>query len=148
MLSRRSQLLQNLAIIELLESESEEDDEFGAMNDSESSSDEDLILYLLLTERSRRFHREHFVFAPGVRLDLQDPQIDCIALFRFSADQIMYLSRLFQIPDIVITKNRLKAHAWEALAILLNKLASPVTLRNRCMRILHTRALKSWCHFV
>jgi hypothetical protein len=59
MLSDRTKLLQTLVLMELLDSESEDDyGEIGFTEDSESSSDDDILLYLLLLERSRRSQDE------------------------------------------------------------------------------------------
>jgi hypothetical protein len=56
-----------------------------------------------------------FIFTPGARLDLSNPAIDCLKLFRFEEREIYVMCDVLRLDSVVKTRTRLRAHNWEAL---------------------------------
>lgn len=89
-----------------------------------SENDEEMIIFdMILNGENRTYHYQK-KRAGIFRLDDLDDNF-CFVHFRFYKADIRRLRVLFEIPDEIILKNRIKVSGEEALCILLKRLAYP-----------------------
>lgn len=89
-----------------------------------AENDEEILIFNeILNTKNRNYH--YLKKRPGVfRLDELDDNY-CFTHFRFYKADIRRLVALFQIPEEIILKNRVKLSGEEGLCILLRRLAYP-----------------------